>query len=420
MAKLINLDGGYRLFYKKHSSSKALALGVFVGAGCIYEDKNNNGIAHYIEHMLFKGTEKRSSFDIANETDKCGIMLNAFTSRQYTAYYTIGLSEYAEKSADILSDLFFNATFTEENMEKEKSVVIEEIKMYADDSEDVCLENLIRAHYGNTPLAYPILGTEKTVKNYSRQTIQEFMDAYYRAENTCIAVVGDVSEEFAVSLVKKYFVFPEKPEKFSLPIVRKVAPRCGYKKKIKPVEQSAVGISFPSYPYKHKNRYVPSFIASILGGGMSSRLFQEVREKSGLVYEIYATNNQYVSNGYFVIYFATSPSQVCTAVQKIRSCLLEAVESGLTEEEFDKAMAQLKTGMALGSESASEIMRLGGRYGLMDKAVTHESTLRELGKVTLEQVNAGLKEIIDLSKVSLSYVGEEIDCDLRKLLTEGV
>lgn len=161
MAKLIRLTNGLKIYYHKHASSAAFALGVFVGAGCFYENKEDNGISHFIEHTVFKGTITRSAFDIANETDKRGIMINAYTGRDATVFYTVGLSEYAENCADILSDILFNATFTEENLEKEKGVVIEEIKMYEDDTEDVCLENLSKAHYGNNNVSYPILGNEK-------------------------------------------------------------------------------------------------------------------------------------------------------------------------------------------------------------------------------------------------------------------
>ena len=417
MAKLITLESGLKLFFQRHASSKAFALGVFVGAGCVYENPANNGIAHFIEHMVFKGTEKRSSFDIADETDKCGIMLNAFTTRQYTAFYTIGLAEYADKCADILSDLYFNATFTEENMAKEKGVVIEEIKMYEDDSEDLCLENLVKAHYGKKMISAPILGTEKNVKKFDYQTIKDFMKEYYRPENTCIAVVGNVTEKFAVELVDKYFKFVKNDSPFLLPKVKTAKPRAKYVEKIKPIEQSAVGISFPSFPYKSKKRNVPAFIASILGGGgMSSRLFQEVREKAGLVYEIYAGNNQYINNAYFTVFFGTSPNQVCEAMTKVKECLVEALDKGFTQEEYDKAMAQLKTGLALGSESASEIMRLGGRYGLLGKKYTHNAALKALEKVTLDDINEGLREMLDFNKASVSYVGQKIDCDLFKLL----
>ena len=417
MAKLITLDSGLKLFYQKHTSSKALALGVFVGAGCVYEDPKNNGIAHFIEHMVFKGTTTRSSFDIAEESDRCGVMLNAYTTRQYTAFYTIGLAEYAEKCVDLLSDLYFNGTFTEENIAKEKGVVIEEIKMYADDSEDLCLENLVKAHYGKKMISAPVLGTEKNVKSFNCDTIKDFMHKLYRPENTCVAFVGNLDEKYAIELINKYFKFEKRDDPFLLPTVKKVKSKAKYVEKIKPNEQSSVGIAFPSFPYKSKMRNVPSFIASILGGsGMSSRLFQEVREKCGLVYEIYAGNNQYMNNAYFVVYFGTSPNQVCTAMSKVKECLVEAAEKGLTEEEYNKAMAQLKTSLALGGESASEIMRLGGRYGLMGKKYTHNNALKELEKVTLEQINLGLKEMIDFDKASVSYVGQKIDCDLLKLL----
>ncbi len=419
MAKLIRLNDGTKLFYKKHSSSKALALGVFVGAGCVYENPQNNGIAHFIEHMVFKGTEKRSAFDVANETERRGIAINAFTSRSYTAFYTIGLAEYAAECADILSDILFNATFDEENLKKEQEVVVEEINMYDDDNEDVCLENLIRAHYGKKMLAAPILGSKKNVRSFDKEKIKAFMGDFYRSENTCVALVGNVSEEQAVALVTKYFVKKDSAEDFALPKVRTFKPQAKYVEKIKPAEQSCVGISFPSYPYRHKLNAVPALVASILGGGMSSRLFQEVREKNGLVYEIYASCSQYDTNGYFTVYFATGPSRVRVAVEKVRACLLDALKTGVTVEEFEKAIASAKTGLALGSESASDIMRLGGRYGLIGKTVTHEKLSKNLSKITIDDVNRCLKDVLDFSKCSISYVGQKQDFDIYKLFTEG-
>lgn len=418
MAKLIRLEDGLKIFYERHENSAAFALGVFVGAGCFYETKETNGISHFIEHTVFKGTEKRTAFDIANETDKCGVTLNAYTSRDLTAFYTVGLSEYAEKCADILSDLLFNATFTEENLEKEKGVVIEEIKMYEDDSEDLCLENLMKAHYGNKTPSYPILGTVKTVNSFTKGDIKNYMSAYYRADNACVSVVGDLSEEAAVALVKKYFAFGKCEDKLCLPKVRTVRPKAKFIKKTKPLEQSAVGISFPSYTYRHKKRYLPLLVSNILGGGMSSRLFQEVREKLGLVYEIYSTTNQYDDNACFIIYFGTAPAQTKTAVVTVAKTLRKAVKEGFTEEEFHKAVAQFKTAMVLGGESSADIMRTGGRNGLRGKLVTPESILKEVSSYTLDDVNNALREIIDFSQASLSYVGKKTDCDLLAAFNE--
>lgn len=419
MAKLIRLSDGLKVFYQKHANSSAFALGVFIGAGSFYENKQNNGISHFIEHSVFKGTESRTAFDIAEETDRCGVTLNAYTSRNLTAFYAIGLAEYAEKCADILSDILFRSTFEESNLEKEKNVVIEEIKMYEDDAEDICLENLGKAHYGNKSVAYPILGTENTVRSFGRNDILDYMHKYYRADNACVSIVGNMSEEEAMALVKKYFVFPEREDKLILPKLGAVKPKARYAKKIKSFEQSAIGISFPSYPYRHKQRFLPVIISNILGGGMSSRLFQEVREKRGLVYEIYSSNNQYDNNAMLVIYLGTAPSQAATAVKTVSDTLAQAVAEGFSEDEFQKAMAQLKTAMVFGGESASDLMRMGGRNGLINKLVTPESVLAELSAYTLEDVNRALREIIDFSAASLSYVGKKPSVNLFDILLEG-
>lgn len=418
MAKLIRLDNGLKIFYQNNTNSAAFALGVFVGAGCFYEDKENNGISHFIEHTVFKGTEKRTAFDIANETDRCGIMMNAYTSRDLTAFYTVGLTEYAEKCADVLSDILFNSTFDETSLAMEKGVVIEEIKMYKDDTEDVCLENLAKAHYGTNNVSAPILGSESNVRKFSKKEIKDYMEKYYRADNACVSVVGHLTEEEAVALVKKYFIFPEK-EKTVLPRISAVKPKGKYIKKIKNLKQSAVGIAFPAYPAKHKKRYLPLIVSNIMGEGMSSRLFQEVREKAGLVYEIYSTVAQYDSNACFMIYFGTAPEQTLTAVKKVSEALQKALDEGFSAEEFEKAMAQFKTSLVLGSESSSVIMRRGGHSALKGKLVTPESMLEEISSYTLEDINLCLKEMIDFTKASLSYVGKKPVCDLHAAFLEG-
>ncbi len=420
MAKLIKRKDGLKVFFHRHQGSSAFALGVFVGAGCYYEDKSNNGISHFIEHTVFKGTESRTAFDIANETDKCGVILNAFTSRDLTAFYTIGLAEYADKCADILSDILFRSTFTEENLEKEKGVVLEEIKMYGDDTEDVCLENLTLAHYGRKNVSFPILGPAENIKKFTRQDILDYMAKYYRADNACVAIVGDMTEEDALSLVDKYFLFPSGEGKTVLPKIRTAKPRSKFIKKVKPLEQSAVGISFPSYPRKHKDRYLPMIVSNILGGGMSSRLFQEVREKAGLVYEIYSSQSQYDDNSYFYVYFGTDPKQTVTAVKKVAVTLKEAKEKGFSQEEFEKAMAQVKTAMVFGGESAADLMRMGGRNGLKGVALTPEDILKEISSYTLDDVNACLRDTLEFSQASLSYVGKKPSRDLLEVFLEEV
>lgn len=416
MAKLITLEGGLKVYYLRRQASESFALGVFVGAGAHYERGKNNGVAHFIEHMVFKGTEKRSAFDIANETDACGLSVNAYTGKQYTAFYTIGLIEYREKCADILSDLYFNPTFTEENMEKEKGVVLEEIHMYEDDAEDLCLENLTLAHYGKGRLSQPILGPERNVKKFDRTIIDDFRKQFYRLDNTCIAIVGNLSEKEAVDLVKKYFPAQKYAEKYRRPVLRVCAPRAQYAEKIKPFEQASVGISFPTYSQKDPRHNVSTFVSNILGGSMSSRLFQDVREDAGLVYEIYFSHNQYYNNAHAYVYFATAPERVEEALRRVRACLLKAASEGFTQEEFDKTMAQLKTSVALSSDSVSSLMRLGGHQAFLGKAYSAEKAIRELEKVTLKDINDALPELLDLTKSSLSYVGKKQNFDLMGVL----
>ncbi|MBR1747635.1 MAG: insulinase family protein [Clostridia bacterium] len=415
MTKLLTLEGGLRVYYHRHPASRAFALGVFVGAGSFFERGKNNGVAHFIEHMVFKGTEKRSAFDIANEADACGLSINAYTGKQCTAFYTVGLIDYKEKCADLLSDMYYNPTFTEENMAKEKGVVIEEIRMYEDDSEDLCLENLSLAHYGKSPVSAPILGPERNVRRFDRAIIEDFRDRFYRLDNTCVSVIGDLSEEEAVDLVKRYFPQKAYERSYRRPPLRTLTPKAQYIEKIKPFEQSSVAISLPSYPQNDPNVNVPTFVTNILGGGMSSRLFQDVREQAGLVYEIYASHNQYINNAHAYVYFGTAPSQVEEALRRVRACILKAQE-GFTQEEFDKTMAQLKTSIALSSDSVSSIMRLGGHQSFLGKTYSPESAIRDLEQVTLSDVNERLRELLDLNKASLSYVGKKPSADLMGVL----
>ena len=415
MAKLLTTDGGLKVYYHRHLASRAFALGVFVGAGSCFEHGKNNGIAHFIEHMVFKGTETRTAFDIANESDACGLSINAYTGKQVTCFYTIGLLDYREKAADLLSDLFFRPTFTEENVAKEKGVVLEEIRMYEDDSEDLCLEGLSVAHYGKSRVSAPILGPERNVKKFDKEMMQDFRRRFYRLDNVCVAVVGDLAEREALSLVEKYFPKQKYDEKYHRPPLRTLPARAQYKEIVKPFEQSSVGISFPTYPVNHPLSTIPTFVSSILGGGMSSRLFQDVREDAGLVYEIYASHNQYINNAHSYIYFGTSPDLVVEALRRVRACILNA-QKGFTQEEFDKTMAQLKTSIALSSDSVSSLMRLGGHQALLNKTYSPERAIKELEKVTLDKINALLPELLDLNKASLCYVGKKPDVALVSVL----
>ncbi len=420
MSKIITFPNGLRLWIKPMKNTRSISIGVFVGVGSMQENVENNGVAHFIEHMVFKGTSKRSAYQIVDEMERFGIQINAFTSKNMTAFYTVSVDEYAEKCMDMLSDLYYNATFTEENIQKEKGVVLEEISMSEDDSEDLCMELLCKAHFGNDQLAVPILGNADSVNGLNRDAIKEFMDKYYRSDNTLISVVGNISAENAIELVKKFF---EINGDYNLPAIitkGKAKPQKQYLKKAKDIEQANIGISFPSYSLSDKQSSTASLITTMLGGGMSSRLFQKLREELGVVYNIYANDYQYVTDGFINIFFATNPSTAKQALLAIREVILKVIEEGFSADEMQKSKAQFKSAVILAAESSSYLMRAGGKYGILtNKEFNLDKKLNDIEKVTPEEIAKALKYIFNLKAASISYVGKETEGDLLQLFIKG-
>lgn len=420
MPKYHTFPSGLRLYFERKPYTKSIAIGVFVGVGSAYEEEKNNGLAHFLEHLNFKGTEKRSAFDIANEMDNKGVQINAFTTRSYTCYYTVGMAKYFENCLEMLYDILLNSTYTEENIAKEKGVVLEEINMYEDDGEDLCYEKMSGIFYGNTPLARPILGTIDRVKSFSRKDIIDFVSKWYVPENTVISIVGSLKKEDVFAMVEE--IFEKKLIKKAL-VREKLKKLKTYSKQsytFKPNEQANVFLRFPSYYLNHKKDYAPFIIGYMLGGGMSSRLFQKVREELGLVYSIGSSPTHYFNNGFFDISFATAPKQVEQALLAIREILLEIKEKGFTIEEHQKAMAQFMTSLILGEESAADSMRIAGRNIIqLDKAVTFRQCQRALEKITMADINDAITKIFNFDKCSLSYVGQKTDKNLLSLFKHG-
>lgn len=422
MNKIINFESGLRLVVERIKNTKSLSIGIFVGVGSLYETKENNGISHFIEHMLFKGTTTRTSYKIVDELESIGVSINAFTSKNITAYYTAGLSEYGDKCMEMLSDMYFNSIFEEESMTKEKSVVLEEIKMTEDDYQDLCIENLCKAHYGKTrPIAFSILGNEKNITLFTKDNIKNFMEENYTPKNTVISLAGNITNEQAIELVEKYFEcrmengYWEKRKLYSNRIKAK------YIEKIKnDCLQSHVAISFPGYPLKHKKSIANNVFCSMLSGGMSSRLFQKIREQLGLVYTIYAAPMAYVDDAYIYIYFATDPSQVPLAMTEIKKSLDEIIKDGFTEEELKKTLIQAKTSLALSMESSMSVMRVNARSALLlNKIYNVNRQIKDLEKIDKEEMNKYIDYALDFKKASVSYVGSQPDYNTYEIFMNG-
>ena len=412
MKKIKTCPSGLRVIVHPMKSTRVVASGVFVGVGSAYETKELSGISHFIEHMLFKGTSNRSAFTIANDMESIGAQINAFTSRDCTAYYTISTDEHVEKSFEILSDIFFNSLFSEENMKNEKGVVIEEINMCNDDPTDICHDQLNLAHFGFTGLGRPILGTIDNVKSFTPEKLREHMGKYYCSDNVVISVAGNIDAQKVQEYIDKYF-----DSQFDCRVSQKryLSPKKfnrRFLKTVKPNEQVNIAFGFPSY--KLADSRIPSLylMGNILGGGMSSRLFQKLREENGLVYDVYATDNEYTKTGMFMIYLAAKPESAERAIRGVKEVLLDIKKNGITPEELQKGKEQLKSSLVFGAEKAVSIMRSNGMRVLISNRVFDiNKKLKQIDDITMESVKGVIEDVLNFDNASCSYVGKETEFD---------
>ncbi len=416
------LASGLRILIVPIENRRSVATGIFVGAGTITEDEREKGLSHFIEHMLFKGTAKRTAFQLAEEAESQGIHLNAYTSKALTVYYALSISEHIDQCVDMLSDMLFNSQFDKDCIAKEKGVVIEEIGMCEDDPDDCAHEAISKAHWEGTPLETPILGTKNSVLSFDKEAITKYMDRLYTPDNIVICMVGDVTEEYATKLIDDYFEnkFLEKnllkAQKETLPYYE---PTKGCVKIVKDLEQVNVAFGFKSYAWGEKREAITAMI-DILCGGMSGRLFQKVREELGLVYSIYIDNTTFSNNGMLHIHFATSPSKLRDAVLATRATLLQFLEDGVTDKELSKIKEASKSEVVIALETTSAVMRIMGRTALSDnEAFDIDEKLKKISAVTQADVNAVSKEIFDFDYLSVGYVGPDTDVDIKKLMQEG-
>lgn len=398
-------DNGLRVVINKISGMFSVSVGVLVKTGSANESEEENGISHFIEHTVFKGTKNRSSFEISDCIDRIGAQINAFTSKELTCYYTKSTAEHLERSVDVLSDLFFNAVFDKDELEKEKGVIIEEINMSEDSPEDLCLDLLAESFHGKNGLGRTILGTAQNVKRFTDRDVKAYMDKYYTADNVVISVAGNVNVEKTVELVERYFA-----DKFTR---CKSAPQAVYPYdkpshllKTKKTEQTHIAFALPGVSVTDERSDALSIANIVFGGGMSSRLFQRVREDLGLAYSVYSYLSQYKDRGVIEIYAGVNTSSRASAVNAIVKELKSFQNSGITESEFIRGKEQLKSAFVLGRESTSSQMLLCGKYALfLDKQFDFKERMKKLGGVSFKQVNEVINELFDVKLASTAALG---------------
>lgn len=424
MRKIVQLDSGLKVVLVPNPAVRSVAVGVFVGSGVVNESEQTSGISHFIEHMVFKGTSTRSCFDIVNQIDSVGAQINAYTAKSYTCFYTISLDTNVEKCAEILSDMYFEPAFDAEELEKERRVVIEEINEAVDTPDDVCLENLLNAFFKGNPLGKPILGSKKTLEKMTPEVLRDYHRKYFTADNTVVAIAGNITQKSALELVKTYFESKFSTSSFNVRSPKVPLLRAPYNsaltRKKKRIEQAHIAFAFPCYGFGDPRIAATRALTSIFCMEMSSRLFQSVREKLGLCYTISGYPSTYINNGAYTLYTSTSPDNTVKAVKAIRREIDILLRDGVSEEELKKAKEQIKTSFVLGQESTSSLMRTFGTYAILKgELYDFNARIDEIDRVTTQDVADAAKYIFDFDKVCASLVSPNIDDDILKAIKEG-
>ncbi len=398
-------DNGLRLIVNKMQGLMSASIGVLVKTGSCNETAEENGISHFIEHVMFKGTEKRSAFEISDHIDRIGAQINAFTSKELTCYYTKSTGEHVEDSLEILSDIFFNSKFDKDELEKEKGVVIEEINMSEDTPEDICLDLLSESYYGNEGLGRTILGPAKNIKRFTSGDVREYMSKYYTADNVVISIAGNVDVETSIKLVEDYFVSKFTVKK-SGKQAKTVIPTPKQLFKVKKIEQSHIGFAMKGYTANDKLADAFSIANIVLGGGMSSRLFQKIREELGLCYSVYSYASQYKDNGILEIYAGVNTASRDLAVSAIVDEVKNFRKNGITEQEFLRGKEQIKSAFLFGRESTASQMLLYGKYLLfLEQEYDYEKRMKEIENVSISDVHEAILGSFDIVNSATATVG---------------
>lgn len=402
-------ENGLRLIVNSMDAMMSVSVGFLVGAGSCLEDANNNGISHFIEHTTFKGTDKMTSFQISSAFDDIGAQVNAFTSKETTCYYVKSTTGELEKSFELLSDMFLNSVYKSDELDKEKGVVVEEINMCLDTPEELCLDALSESYFGKQGLGRTILGSVKNVKGFKKDDIDKYRKRFYNADNIVVSFAGKISFEVACGLVEKYFmpyVSAAKSDEF---LCGETENKYGRIKLEKDIEQVHLALAFGGVEYDSPETDAMSVINNVAGGGMSSRLFQKIREELGLCYTVYTYPSCYLKTGTFAVYAGVNPKSAEKAYRAILDVLNELKKNGVTEDEFTRGKAQMISSFAFGQESTSSQMLLYGKYLLnTGKVFDIDAKLSVVNALGIGEVNKLLSKL-DFSLYSAAVVGKKTD-----------
>ena len=402
---LLTMPNGLRVVGERIPHFRSVSVGLWIGTGSQHEQSGEAGLSHFLEHMVFKGTEKRSARQIAEEMDAVGGQLNAFTSKECTCFYAKTVDEHLDLAMDVVCDLATHPTFDPKELEKEKGVVLEEISMAEDTPEDLVHEILMLANYGDQPVARPILGTAEKISGYRRENLADYWKCMYRPQNAVLSIAGNYDWAQVQALLEAHLGAwaPEGLRAHGCD-TQSVAPTCLAREK--EIEQVHICLGFPGLSIGDPRNYELSLFNSVYGGAMSSRLFQKIREESGMAYTVYSYPNAYTDCGMLSVYAATNPDTAAQVYEQILEVTRAFAREGLTREEFNMAREQLKASFILGSESTSSRMQSNGRRMLlMNETRTESEVIDRVNAITFESANDLMRATLTAPH-SLALVGK--------------
>lgn len=405
MLKRFTLSNGIRIVCENIPYVRSISIGIWVRTGSRNENRQNNGVSHFIEHMLFKGTERRSAAQIAESIDNIGGQLNAFTGKECTCFYVKTLDEHVGTAVDVLSDMLFNSLFAKKDIALEKKVIFEEIGMYEDSPEELVHDILSETVWGGSTIGYPILGTVRSLRGINRDVITGYLTQRYTPGNMVISVAGNFDEEKLADMLEDYFgrhTSDAEPvqERQNVAFMPEVSIR------EKETEQVHICIGFEGVRNGDEDLYPLLAVNNVFGGGMSSRLFQKIREKKGLVYSIYSYPTTYNDAGLFTVYAGMKPENLELVTNLIYDEVRIMLKKGITPQELNKSKDQLKGNYILGLESTSSRMNSIGKSELLLGYInTPEEILKKIDNVTMESVERITHAVLNPEKKGISIVG---------------
>ncbi len=405
MVQILKLSNEIPVIYEYMADRRSTAFGVFVKMGSAVETQEENGISHFIEHMLFKGTSTYSSKELADIMSDLGGDINAYTAKELTSYYGRVLNEDFDQAIKIMSSMLLDSSFEKDEIEKEKSVIIDEIELYEDSPEEMCHEILQKYIWPDSAYGYLISGSDKNVKSFDREQIVKAWKENYIGDHFVISITGGESSEQVLQVLEKYFgqiPIYNKELKYSQPIYRK----CFFVES-KQTEQLHMNIAFDNVSSVDEERFPMSILNACIGGNLNARLFQKIREELGLTYSIYSYSSMFQKAGLFHIYASMNPKQATKVVFGIIDIIEELRNTGISEEEIEIIKKQMKTELILAEESSTSRMDANAKsYMAFGKIEEMDETLDKLSRVTKEDVDQCIIKYLDFSKSSVALMGK--------------